>query len=242
MEVEIFILLAFMVAGWIQGVIGFGFAVATTLLLVNQMDFTTLVFLNLSMSVVTSLVAMLSGKNLKAIHKSTLWKLFASSFAGLALGIMIINIVDAVTLKTITLLAILMASVLSLTKLKAFFAHAYMLWVTGFFSGILTPSTGINGPLVALYLNAAFEDKRRTRVTMLAYLFLLMTFGVIFMSLQANLPPYTGSLLLKVLLPSLIGYGIGLFTFRKLSNSVFKITTTIFLIFSSVTSLLYLII
>src|SRR5690554_5054662 len=136
----IFILAAFMLAGWVQGVIGFGFAVATTLLLVNRMDFTTLVFLNLFMSVVTSLMAMMSGKNLKAIRKDTLIKLIISAFAGLILGMVIINEVDVVTLKTITLFAILIASVLSLTKTKALFAHSYMLWLSGFFSGVLTPS------------------------------------------------------------------------------------------------------
>lgn len=237
----IFILAAFMVAGWVQGVIGFGFAVATTLMLVNQIDFTMLVFLNISMSVVTSLIAMLSGKNLRAIHKVTLLKLIISAFAGLVLGIVIINAVDALTLKTVTLIVILFASILSLTKNKVLFAHKYMAWVTGFFSGVLTPSTGINGPLVALHLNSSFDDKQQTRTTMLAYLFLVMVFGVISMALQEDFSPYTWNMLLKVLIPSVLGYTIGMYSFRLLSNLVFKITVTVFLIFSSLASLIYLI-
>lgn len=230
-----------MLAGWVQGVIGFGFAVATTLMLVNQIDFTMLVFLNISMSVVTSLIAMLSGKNLRAIHKVTLLKLIISAFAGLVLGIVIINAVDALTLKTVTLIVILFASILSLTKNKVLFAHKYMAWVTGFFSGVLTPSTGINGPLVALHLNSSFDDKQQTRTTMLAYLFLVMVFGVISMALQEDFSPYTWNMLLKVLIPSVLGYTIGMYSFRLLSNLVFKITVTVFLIFSSLASLIYLI-
>ncbi len=68
-ESLIIILLAFMLAGWVQGVFGFGFAIATTLLLVSQLDFTLLVFLNISMSAVTSLIAMISAKNIAAIEK-----------------------------------------------------------------------------------------------------------------------------------------------------------------------------
>lgn len=237
----IFILLIFMLAGWIQGVIGFGFAVATTLFLVNRMDFTTLVFLNLFMSVVTSLIAMLSGKNLRAIHKPTFWRLVISSFLGLALGLVMINAVNVVTLKTITLITIFIASVLSLTKTKALFAHNYMLWISGFFSGVLTPSTGINGPLVALHLNAAFENKRQTRTTMLAYLFLIMLFGAVSMSLQEVFSQGTWNMMFKVLIPSVIGYVLGMLSFRLLSNLVFKITVTGFLICSSLISLIYLI-
>jgi uncharacterized membrane protein YfcA len=242
MEELVFVLVAFTVAGWVQGITGFGFAVTTTLLLVNQIDFTMLVFLNLSMSVLTSLIAMLSGKNLKSIHKITLLKLILSATAGLAIGIIIINKVDVVVLKKITLAAILFASVISLTKNKAVFAHSYMSWIGGFLSGVLTPSTGINGPLVALHLNAAFKDKSETRNTMLAYLFLIMVFGVISMLMESPLSPDTGNVLLKVIIPSVVGYVLGMYSFRILSNMIFKTTVTMFLILSSLASLIYLII
>jgi uncharacterized protein len=235
------IVFAFLVAGWIQGVFGFGFAVATTLLLVNQIDFTMLVFLNLCMSVMTSLIAMLSGKNLKTIHKRTLVKLIISSFAGLAVGLAMITFVDAVILKKITLVVILLASIASLTKTKALFSHHYMAWIGGFFSGVLTPSTGINGPLVALHLNAAFTDKQQIRNTMLSYLLLIMTFGVITMSIQADLANETADMLLKVIVPSVVGYVLGMYSFRVLTDFVFTRTVTVFLICSSLASLIYLI-
>lgn len=237
----ILVLGAFMLAGWIQGVVGFGFAVATTLLLVNHLDFTMLVFLNICMSVITSLIAMLSGKNLRSIHRSTLLKLMISSSVGLILGLVIINRVDVVLLKKVTLAVILFASVLSLTRNKKFFAHGLMAWIGGFFSGVLTPSTGINGPLVALHLNAAFNDKQQTRTTMLSYLFLIMAFGMIFMAFQSPLSPEAWDMLPKVIVPSILGYVLGMFSFRLLSDVVFKTTVTLFLIFSSLTSLLYLI-
>lgn len=238
----VIIVIAFLVAGWIQGVFGFGFAIATTLLLVNQIDFTMLVYLNLCMSVITSLIAMLSGKNLKTIHRSTLLKLIVSSSLGLALGIAIITYVDALILKKITLVVILLASVASLTKTKALFSHRYMAWVGGFFSGVLTPSTGINGPLVALHLNAAFTDKQQIRNTMLSYLFLIMAFGVISMTIKADLSPQTWDMLLKVIVPSILGYVLGMFSFRIFSDLLFTRTVTFFLISSSFASLVYLII
>jgi uncharacterized membrane protein YfcA len=237
----IVILGAFMLAGWIQGVVGFGFAVSTTLLLVNHMNFTVLVFLNICMSVITSLIAMLSAKNLRSIHKPTLLKLMVSSSAGLILGLVIINHVDAVLLKKLTLTVILFASVFSLTRNKKVFAHRLMAWIGGFFSGVLTPTTGINGPLVALHLNATFNNKQETRTTMLSYLFLIMTFGMIFMAFQSTLSPKTWVMLPKVILPSIAGYVLGMFSFRLLPDVVFKKMVTFFLIFSSLTSLIYLI-
>lgn len=236
------ILFAFMLAGLVQGVMGFGFAIATTLLLVSTMDFTLLVFLNLSMSVVTSLIAMLSAKNIAAIDKKILVKLMVSATAGLVIGIAIVNYVDAVVLKKITLVVILIASVLSLTKNKRFFAHSYICWIAGFFSGILTPSTGINGPLVALHLNAAFTNKQIIRTTMLAYLFLIMTFGVISMTIKIELPAQTWSMMGKVIIPSVVGYAVGLLSFRLLSDLIFRRTVTAFLICSSLLSLIYLIV
>jgi len=236
----IMILFAFMLAGWVQGV--FGFAIVTTLLLVSQLDFTLLVFLNLSMSVVTSLIAMVSAKNIAAINKKTLLKLMLSATAGLAIGIAIVNYVDAVILKKITLVVILIASILSLTKNKRFFAHSYMCSISGFFSGILTPSTGINGPLVALHLNATFTNKQIIRTTMLAYLFLIMLFGVISMALKAELPAQTWSMMGKVIIPSVAGYVFGLLSFRLLSDLIFRKTVTLFLICSSLLSLIYLIV
>ncbi|TZF85628.1 sulfite exporter TauE/SafE family protein (plasmid) [Pedobacter sp. BS3] len=237
----IVILVGFTIAGWIQGLLGFGFAVATTLMLVNRIDFTMLVFLNLCMSVLTSLIAMLSGKNLRSIHKSTLWKLMVSSLIGLLIGTAMLDLINALILKKITLLVILMASLVSLTKNKRLFAHNYMTWISGFFSGVLTPSTGINGPLVALHLNAAFTDKEPTRNTMLSYLFLIMVFGVIAMSIQGSLPAETWNTLPKVIIPSVAGYVLGMLSFRLLSHGVFKTMVTLFLIISSLSSFIYLI-
>ena len=237
----VLVFVAFMIAGWVQGLIGFGFAIATTLLLVNHMDFTQLVYFNLCMSVLTSLIAMFSGKNLRSIHKVTLLKLIVSASVGLVAGLTIISYVHAVVLKQVTLAVILLASLVSLTKNKVFFAHQYMTWVGGFFSGLLTPSTGINGPLVALHLNAAFTNKEQMRNTMLSYLFLIMSFGVITMTMQADFAPGTWTLLLQLIIPSLLGYVLGMFSFRMLPNGIFQKVVTIFLIVSSLLSLIYLI-
>lgn len=236
------ILFSFMIAGMIQGIFGFGFAVATTLLLVNHIDFTTLVFLNLCMSVLTSLIAMLSGRNVKAIHKGVLLKLMISASVGLVVGLAILSYVNAITLKKVTLMVILFASLISLTKNKTFFAHSYMSWIGGFFSGVLTPSTGINGPLVALHLNAAFTNKQQTRNTMLAYLFLIMCFGVVSMIFHVNFSNDIWIILLEVFIPSILGYVLGMLFFRLLSDAVFRSAVTLFLICSSIVSLIYLII
>ncbi|GAB2549810.1 sulfite exporter TauE/SafE family protein [Rufibacter soli] len=240
MEEIWWILGAFLVAGWVQGILGFGFAIATTLLLVQVLDFTMLVFLNLAMSVLTSLFAMLSAKNLKTIHRPTLLKIIVSASAGLLVGIFVLNQVDPRVLKQVTLVVIMLASLLSLRKKVLVFAYPAMAWASGFFSGVLTPSTGINGPLVALHLNAAFQDKQQTRNTMLAYLFMIMAFGVVSMGFQQKLPEQTWSMLPKVILPSVAGYGLGMLSFRMLSDSAFKKIVTFFLIGSSLLSFTYL--
>lgn len=241
MQELIIVFIAFLIAGWVQGLIGFGFAVVTTLLLVNRIDFITLVYFNLCMSVLTSIIAMFNAKNLKSIHKPTLLKLILSACAGLFIGLALIDVVNSIVLKKITLSVILVASIVSLTKNKAFFSHNYMSWMGGFFSGVLTPSTGINGPLVALHLNAAFTNKEQIRNTMLSYLFLIMTFGVVTMSLQMKFTPEILQMLWKLVIPSLTGYLLGMFSFRVLPDATFQTTVIIFLILSSISSLIYLI-
>jgi uncharacterized membrane protein YfcA len=242
MQELIIVFIAFLIAGWVQGLIGFGFAVVTTLLLVNRVDFITLVYFNLCMSVLTSIIAMFNAKNLKSIHKPTLLKLILSACAGLFIGLALINVVNSIVLKKITLSVILMASIVSLTKNKVFFSHKYISWVAGFFSGVLTPSTGINGPLVALHLNAVFTNKEQIRNTMLSYLFLIMTFGVVTMSLQMKFTPDILQMLWKLVIPSLAGYVLGMFSFRLLPDLTFQKTVIIFLILSSISSLIYLIV
>lgn len=241
MQQLIIVFIAFLIAGWVQGLIGFGFAVVTTLLLVNSVDFTTLVYFNLCMSVLTSIIAMFNAKNLKSIHKPTLLKLIVSACAGLFIGLALIDVVNSIVLKKITLSVILLASIVSLTKNKVFFSHNYMSWIGGFFSGVLTPSTGINGPLVALHLNAAFTNKDQIRNTMLSYLFLIMTFGVVTMSLQMKFTPEILQMLWKLVIPSVTGYLLGMFSFRVLPDATFQKTVIIFLILSSISSLIYLI-
>jgi len=242
MQELIIVFIAFLIAGWVQGLIGFGFAVVTTLLLVNRVDFITLVYFNLCMSVLTSIIAMFNAKNLKSIHKPTLLKLILSACAGLFIGLALINVVNSIVLKKITLSVILMASIVSLTKNKVFFSHKYISWVAGFFSGVLTPSTGINGPLVALHLNAVFTNKEQIRNTMLSYLFLIMTFGVVTMSLQMKFTPEILQMLWKLVFPSLAGYVLGMLSFRLLPDLTFQKTVIIFLILSSISSLIYLIV
>src|SRR6476661_3817812 len=118
MSTTVLILLVFFLAGSVQGIVGFGFAIATTLLLVNSMDFSLLVFLNLCMSAFTSLIALFSGDNLRSINKKVFTILIGSALVGLALGVLLVDHLDARVLKEITLAVILLASVLSLTKSK----------------------------------------------------------------------------------------------------------------------------
>lgn len=232
--------IVFFIAGWVQGIVGFGFAVATTLLLINRIDFTTLVFLNLSMSLITAVIAMFSGKNLRMIDKGILIRLSILAAIGLIIGILIIEWVNPLILKKVTLFVILIASILSLFKSKKIFGKKDMVWLSGFSSGLLTPSTGINGPMVALHLNAALTDKIAKRATMLAYLCFIMGAGVLLMSFQQDFTSHTWLMLGKLVIPSVVGYGTGLWSFRKLSDHAFKIAVTVFLIISSLISLLYL--
>lgn len=236
------ILLAFILAGWIQGTLGFGFAVTSTLLLVNRIDFTMLVFLNLCMSFLTCLIAMLSAKNIRSVLKSTLFKLVISALAGLVIGLAVINYVDSGILKRVTLIVILVASVISLSKVGYLFSHSYMTWITGFLSGVLTPSTGINGPFVVLHLNAISKNKQQIRNTMLSYLLIIMASGIILMSIQTKLNSDVWHLLPKVAIPSVLGYVLGMLSFRLFSDLVFSIAVIFFLIISSLLSLIYLIV
>ena len=235
------ILLSFFLAGWVQGTLGFGFAVASTLLLLGGMNFTMLVFLNLCMSFLSCVLAMLSAGNLRSIHKPILFRVVLSALIGLVIGSAVIKYVDSVFLKQVTLVVILVASLLSLGKYRRFFAQKYLSVAGGFLSGILTPSTGINGPLVMLHLNAAMKDKRQIRSTMLSYLLVIMAFGILSMTFQVGLPRGTWETLAKIVLPSVAGYALGVLTFRQLSDSLYNKLVTFFLIASSLLSLIYLV-
>lgn len=237
---SVFLLLSFTAAGSVQGTLGFGFAVASTLLLVNNTDFTTLVFLNLCMTLLTCFISMLSLQNLRSIQKLVLIKLVVSALTGLGVGIVLVNYLNAFILKQCTLLIILLASVLSLGNNKSFFSHKYMSLAGGFLSGVLTPSTAINGPLVMLHLNAALKNKQEIRTTMLSYLMIIMAFGIVSMDFKLELPSGIWRTVVQIILPTLAGYTLGVITFRLLPDNVYKRIVLLFLIASSFLSLLYL--
>lgn len=233
----LWLLAAFFLAGLVQGLLGFGFVIASTLVLVARMDMATLVFINLTMSILTSLVAMLSVKNLKSMPPKLLAKLTISSIAGIVLGIWLMDYVNEMLLKQITLLMILLAALLSLRQSKSFFAHPWTGWAGGFLSGVLTPSTGINGPPVVLHLNALLQSKAQIRATMLAYLLLVMAFGLISLVLKPGFTKPDLQMLAIASVPTFVGYGAGVLIFKNLNNNVFQRLVTIFLIVTSIAAL-----
>ncbi|MCG0277908.1 MAG: sulfite exporter TauE/SafE family protein [Thermanaeromonas sp.] len=233
-------ILAVFIAGALQGITGFGFALIAVPLLLLVFDARMAIALNLLISFSTQVA--LSFRVRQGIIKPLLINLFQGSLLGLPLGLYIFLHFDVKELKiVISILTIGFALLLLQKNIKIPCPGGH--WVqrlVGSLSGFLTTSIGVPGPPVILFLNTQGLSKDKFRATSSAYFTLLYPVSLVLLAscggLNLNI-----ALTAFILLPfAFLGSHLGIFLFPRIPQKYFRqgvpllvIATGIYSLFST---------
>ena len=220
-----------MIAGFVQGAMGFGFGLVAISLLS--------IFINIKEA---SLILILSGLSLNVFifiqlcnefKFEKILSLFICSLIGVPLGVLVLEKADALLLKHI-LGWILLLSVTQrlIPTLRSKKWHPYWLAIPcGFFSGTLTGAFGTGAPPIVAYISSQNFGKMRYSASLQ---FILGTSAIIRLAFLS----YSGMLTLKIFTISfigsifvLIGAYLGLKVMEKIQDNIMSyIITFIFFI------------
>ncbi len=153
-------------AAFVQVIAGFGFALLC-------MPIMTLALPVEKAVVVSTLLGMVStswqGWHLRAAARRPLAKrLTLAAFAGMPLGLVILNVVDDTSLKVVLGVAVLVATALLVRRINLSHVGAGLDVGAGFVSGVLNTSLSTNGPPLVFDLQARHlpPDEFRATITM----------------------------------------------------------------------------
>ena len=183
-------------AGVLTGLTGFGFSVFAVPLLLLVLPAQHVVVVALALVVATSVVLLLSRELRAAVDLRTALGLWALSLAGLPLGALIMQAVDANWVVALTGAVLLGYAVWRLRATGAGGGGLGWMITCGLLGGALTTSTGLNGPAVAMYVSGQARTPEQQVATMAVYVggisacgfVLLMASGQVSADLATPLP------------------------------------------------------
>jgi len=225
----IYMYLIIALAGVVQGVIGFGFALISVPVLSSFIPITT---------VVPAIVCFSTISNLLIIHKSIKYVVFKKiilmlvfGILGIPLGVYFLKYTNPILLKTSAGVLVITTGLLMMRGYKQKFKSEKISYsIAGLTSGVLNGSLSLSGPPIAFFLSNEGYDKVEFRANLTFY-------GIITNIIAISIYFNTGMLgenVLKVVLGGLIslilGTYVGILVAKKIPNNTFKNLVLIMLI------------
>ena len=224
MEIDIFIIIGILVvliAGFVQGLTSFGFALITMPFLARIIPLQQVVPIVVVLSLCTNIVVIINTRRQVDIKK--IWILIISSLLAAPLGTYLLIYLHPSVLKFFTGVVIITFSGILLSG-KSFPVHNEKLAFVpvGILSGLLNGSISMSGPPVALFLSNQGVNKETFRANITAY-------GIILNIITVCTYSYSGLLTKEVIvyatwfIPSmLVGVIIGIKAIKKLDDKLFR--------------------
>lgn len=220
-------LIAFL-AGFVQGLTGFGVMLVALPLMVLFIDIKTAIPLIVLLGIVinTLLLFQLAGH-----YEKRKWlPLFLASIPGIPIGIYVLKMVDTRLLEILLGVVILFtASATWMAKQPKNELKKKWTYLAGLTAGLLGGSIGAPGPPIIVYTSLQPWTKQQVKATMVAF-FTIGGAGIILFYYLSGL--ITQHVLLSFqycLLPLLAGVLIGIFLFNKINETVYRRVIHLFL-------------
>lgn len=212
-------------------VTGFGFNLVSAPLLTLIYPPRLVVVLTLLLGICASGLLMLRREIRREVEWHVVRPLFLSSLAGMPLGVALLSFGPARVLKAAIAAVTAAFAILMLTRFRPRFAGGMLDTVAvGFVSGVLSTSTSLNGPPVALYLMARGFAKDRFRSNMVVYVFLATVTSVVLLALGGGVTPETLGLASRTAPVVIAGFAAGVLAVRGLTDRHFEVTVLGFLV------------
>ncbi len=219
--VILFFIIIITFACFLQGIVGFGFALLAAPLLFIFLEKETVVSAMLIIGVIINFFL------IKKIKKSVGYKriplLFLASLVGMPIGIWILSTITMNSMKVLVgALVIVFASILSFGKIRLPKSN-FLALLSGFISGILNTSTSTSGPPAVLLFTGENLPKEEFRKT-LAHLFFLMSVASLCLFIVNKIITVKGVILGFISIPFvLLGAFLGDKLTEKVSQKFFRI-------------------
>jgi len=167
----LFFIIIITFACFLQGIVGFGFALIAAPLVLIFLEKETVVSSMLIVGII------INGFLIKKIQKPVNYKiiafLFLASLIGMPLGIRILNTIPMNSMKVLVgTLVIIFAIILSFQKIRLPKSD-FLTLIAGFISGLLNTSTSMSGPPAVLLLTGENLQKDEFRKTLACFFFLM---------------------------------------------------------------------
>ncbi len=212
-------------------VTGFGFNLVSVPLLTLAYPPRFVVVLTLLLGICASVLLLLRREIRREVEWRVVRPLFLSSLAGMPLGVALLMWGPARLLKAVIAAVTAAFAIVMLTRFRPRLSGGMLDTIAvGFLSGILSTSTSLNGPPVALYLMARGLAKNRFRGNMVVYVFLATVTSVVLLAAGGSITAQTLLLAAKVTPVLIVGFVAGVAAVHGLSERHFEVTVLGFLV------------
>ena len=212
-------------------VTGFGFNLVSVPLLTLAYPPRFVVVLTLLLGICASGLLLLRREIRREVEWRVVRPLYLSSLAGMPLGVAVLMWGPARLLKAAIAAVTAAFAIVMLTRFRPRLSGGTLDAVAvGFLSGILSTSTSLNGPPVALYLMARGLAKNRFRGNMAGYVFLATVTSVALLAAGGNITAPTVWLAVKIAPVLIVGFSAGLAAAHGLSDRHFEVAVLGFLV------------
>lgn len=212
-------------------VTGFGFNLVSAPLLTLLYPPRFVVVLTLLLGICASGLLVLRREIRRTVEWRVVRPLYLSSLAGMPFGVALLMWGPARLLKAVIAAVTAAFAIVMLTRFRPRLTGSALDTVAvGFLSGVLSTSTSLNGPPVALYLMARGYAKDRFRGNMVIYVFLATVTSVVLLALGGGITSQTLALAAKLAPVLIAGFFAGVAAVHGLSDRHFEVTVLGFLV------------
>jgi uncharacterized protein len=202
---------------------GFGFNLVSAPLLMLVYPPELVVVLTLLLGLFASGLLALRPDIRREVEWSVIRPLYLSSLAGMPVGMALLVWGPPRTLKTVVGAVTATFAIVMLTRLRPRLSgRAFEAVAVGVLSGLLSTSTSLNGPPVALYLLARGFVKNRFRGNMVVYVLLATATSLVLLALGGAIRTSELVLTAKLLPVLVLGFAAGVALANRLSEPGFE--------------------
>ncbi len=212
---------------------GFGIAmVATPIMLLAVGDPQTAVVVVTTGATGAGLLIVIQAR--KDIPYREILPIAAAGALGVPFAVTILKHADPNIIRMGIAALILLLAALSLKEFQGEIPYARVLGVAaGFIVGVILPAFAVGGPLITLFLLARRLRRQAVRAAMAFFLLVLSVFATVGYASAGLYTPERLTLIGIVLIPSIIGFGLGALLIRYLNEKMFRYVVLGIIVLSS---------
>ncbi len=208
-------------AGLTQGVTGFGFALISAPIMVIFFSPKVVVPVVVTYGLLISLVILVECRRWLDLRR--IWALMVAGLAGIPVGVHLLTVLEAATLKVLIGGAITLFALAILTGFRKPIENERLAFgPVGFVSGLLGGSTSMGGPPAVLFFSNQGVEKQTFRANLVAY-FLVLSVGAVMAFIFNGLVTEEVIYYTIVFLPAMVLGGLsGIKVANKVEEEIFQ--------------------